>query len=99
MASFISTNGHGSCATRRYSWGVAGNLSGGSAAKENTMFDSPISRCDVVREMVVTDQTQAECAREHGCPPDRICPLCGYFSETSGISAAAAAAMGGTVAH
>lgn len=51
-----------------------------------TFFDSPISRCEAVHEMVLTDETQAECAREHGCPPDRVCPLAGYFTETSGIS-------------
>lgn len=44
-------------------------------------FDSPIARCDAVHEMVLTDETQAECAREHACPPGRICPLCGYFVE------------------
>lgn len=47
-------------------------------------FDSPIARCEAVREMVLTDETQLECAREHACPPDRICPLCGYFAEQSG---------------
>jgi hypothetical protein len=51
-----------------------------------SIFDSPIARCDAVHEMVLTDETQAECAREHTCPPDRICPLCGYFTETSGRS-------------
>jgi hypothetical protein len=50
------------------------------------MFDAPISRCDAVGELVVTDQTQAECATEHHCPPDRICPLRGYFCAVSGIS-------------
>lgn len=44
-----------------------------------SVFDSPIARCEAVREMVLTDETQAECAREHGCPAGRICPLCGYF--------------------
>lgn len=48
-------------------------------------FDSPVSRCEAVREMVLTDETQAECAREHDCPPGRICPLDGCFTETSGI--------------
>jgi len=48
-------------------------------------FDSPISRCEAVREMVLTDETQAECAREHDCPPGRICPLDGCFTEISGI--------------
>lgn len=47
-------------------------------------FDSPIARCEAVHEIVLTDETQAECAREHGCPSDRICPLCGYFVEASG---------------
>jgi len=48
-------------------------------------FDSPIARCEAARAMVLTDETQAECAREHGCPPGRVCPLCGYFTETSGV--------------
>lgn len=46
-----------------------------------SVFDSPIARCDAVREMVLTDETQAECAREHACPPGRSCPLCGYFAD------------------
>ena len=46
-------------------------------------FDSPIARCEAVREMVLTDETQAECAREHQCPTDRVCPLCGYFIEAA----------------
>ncbi|MBS1139719.1 MAG: hypothetical protein H6R13_1172 [Proteobacteria bacterium] len=49
-------------------------------------FDSPLARCEAVREMVLTDETQAECAREHDCPPGFECPLCGYFSESSGLS-------------
>lgn len=44
-------------------------------------FDSPIARCDAVHEMVLTDETQGECAREHECPTDRVCPLCGCFAE------------------
>lgn len=50
-----------------------------------SIFDSPIARCEVVREMVLTDETQAECAREHDCAPGQVCPLCEYFSETSGL--------------
>jgi hypothetical protein len=46
-------------------------------------FDSPIARCEAIREMVLTDETQAECAREHECPPGQVCPLCGYFVEES----------------
>ena len=49
-------------------------------------FDSPLARCEAVRELVLTDETQAECAREHNCPPGFKCPLCGYFTEQSGLS-------------
>jgi len=48
-----------------------------------SVFDSPIARCEAVREMVLTDATQAECAREHNCPAGRICPLCGYFVDAT----------------
>lgn len=51
-----------------------------------TCFDSPIARCEAINELVLTDETQSECALEHDCPPGRICPLCGYFTETSGIT-------------
>ncbi|BAL22986.1 hypothetical protein AZKH_0640 [Azoarcus sp. KH32C] len=51
-----------------------------------SFFDSPVGRCEVVREMVLLDETQAECAREHGCPRDCNCPLKGYFTEISGVS-------------
>jgi uncharacterized OB-fold protein len=51
-----------------------------------SFFDSPIARCEAMRQMVLTDETQAECAREHGCPPGLKCPLCGYFTESTGIS-------------
>ncbi len=51
-----------------------------------SIFDAPIARCEAVREMVLTDETQQECACEHDCPPDRQCPLHGYFTETSGIA-------------
>ena len=53
-----------------------------------SIFDSPIARCEVVREMVLTDEIQAECAREHDCAPGQPCPLGGYFSETSGVAEA-----------
>jgi hypothetical protein len=42
-------------------------------------LDSPISRCEAARAIVLTDQTQEDCAHEHDCPPNRICPLAGYF--------------------
>ena len=51
-----------------------------------SIFDSPIARCEAVREMVLTDETQAQCAREHECPADRICPLCGYFVEPGDLA-------------
>lgn len=49
-------------------------------------FDSPIARCEAVHEMVLTDQTQRQCALEHGCPPGRVCPLDGCFARLSGLS-------------
>ncbi len=50
-----------------------------------SFFDSPIGRCEQVREMVLLDETQQECAREHDCPPGRECPLKGCFTEHSGL--------------
>lgn len=51
-----------------------------------SFFDAPISPCKAVHEMVLTDQTQMQCAREHDCPPGRNCPLEGCFAEVSGIT-------------
>lgn len=48
-----------------------------------SIFDSPVARCEAVRVMVLTDDTQAECAREHECPPEMACPLKGYFVEAN----------------
>jgi hypothetical protein len=42
------------------------------------MFDSPFDACPVCREIVLLDQTQAQCAREHGCTG--ACPLEAYFT-------------------
>lgn len=50
-----------------------------------SFFDSRIGRCEKVREMVLLDETQQECAREHDCPPGRECPLEGCFTEHSGL--------------
>jgi hypothetical protein len=50
------------------------------------MFDSPVARCEIIREMVLTDETQAECACEHDCPPGRICPLARYFAEPKRVA-------------
>lgn len=57
-------------------------------AKENVMsfFDGSIGRCEAVHEMVLTDQTQRQCALEHGCPPGRECPLDGCFAQVSGLA-------------
>jgi hypothetical protein len=44
------------------------------------MFDSPIERCPVCGEMVLLDQTQCECSREHHCSKDTVCPLGKYFT-------------------
>lgn len=51
-------------------------------------FDSPVGRCEVVREMVLLDETQAECAREHGCTAGHKCPLAGCFARVSGVAEA-----------
>ena len=51
-------------------------------------FDSPIGRCEVVCEMVLLDETEQECAREHQCPKGQACPLAGQFAERSGVSSA-----------
>ena len=53
-----------------------------------TFLDSPIGRCEAEHTMVLTDQTQRECALEHGCPPGRNCPLDGCFARVSGLSEA-----------
>jgi hypothetical protein len=51
-----------------------------------TVLDSPIARCEAMHTMVLTDETQRECAREHECPPGQVCPLCNYFTDTSGLA-------------
>ena len=44
------------------------------------MFDSPIEPCPVCGEMVLLDQTQVECAREHHCSSELPCPLRRFFT-------------------
>lgn len=51
-------------------------------------IDSPIGLCEAEHTVVLTDQTQKECALEHGCPPGRNCPLDGCFARVSGITEA-----------
>jgi len=57
-----------------------------------SFFDSPLGRCTAIREMVLLDETQAECAREHACPPGQVCPLAGCFTTVSGRAPHEAAA-------
>ena len=49
-----------------------------------TFLDSPICRCELMRAMVLTDQTQQQCAVEHECPPGTVCPLGDCFAEPPG---------------
>lgn len=58
-----------------------------------SIIDSPIGRCEAIHEMVLLDETQQECACEHGCPPGFDCPLAGCFAEVSGLSDEHAAAL------
>lgn len=51
-----------------------------------SFFDAPISRCEAAQALVVTDQTQHQCALEHGCPPGRECPLGTCFARVSGVT-------------
>lgn len=62
-------------------------------------FDSPIGRCEAVREMVLLDETQRECACEHGCPPGFKCPLDGCFATVSGVSEEMAGELAARAAH
>ena len=39
------------------------------------MFDSPFEFCAVCRAYVLLDQTQRQCAHEHGCAAVAACPL------------------------
>ncbi|HRP22946.1 hypothetical protein [Thauera sp.] len=48
-------------------------------------LDAPIARCEAAHTMVLLDETQVECACEHGCPPGRNCPLQGCFAKLSGL--------------
>ena len=62
-----------------------------------SFLDSPIGRCEAERTMVLTDQTQRQCAQEHGCPPGRECPLDGCFAKRSGLYETAPAVLPGKV--
>lgn len=49
-------------------------------------LDISVSRCEAAGEMVLTDQTQEQCALEHCCPKGTKCPLDGCFAIHSGIA-------------
>lgn len=44
------------------------------------MLDSPFEFCTACRQYVLLDQTQRQCAREHGCAEPAKCPLRRYFT-------------------
>jgi hypothetical protein len=44
------------------------------------MFYSPFDVCDVCKQYVLLDQTQADCSREHHCQVAH-CPLQRFFAE------------------
>ena len=49
-------------------------------------IDISVARCETAGEMVLTDQTQHQCALEHHCPKGTKCPLDGCFAVHSGIA-------------
>lgn len=40
-------------------------------------FDVPVGRCEVMKIMVVTDQSEEECRLDNGCPAACQCSLAG----------------------
>ncbi|MGE5386484.1 MAG: hypothetical protein ACM3SV_11435 [Betaproteobacteria bacterium] len=48
-----------------------------------SFLDSPICRCELMHAMVLTDQTQRQCAEEHECPTAQRCPLGKCFAKPS----------------
>lgn len=56
-----------------------------------SIFDCPIARCEVMRTLVITDQTQKQCSRENGCDPATQCPLECCFTGHEWIDEAAPA--------
>ena len=43
------------------------------------MFNSPLQYCSECKQYVELDQTQAECAQQHGCRIER-CPIAHLFT-------------------
>jgi hypothetical protein len=59
-------------------------------------FDTPIGRCEVMQIMVVTDQTEQECALDNGCPAGSQCSLAGCLAParaSEGVPHAAARSL------
>jgi len=52
------------------------------------MFNSPLHHCPACRQYVALDQSQRECASEHGCSPEQPCPLAHLFSVRDSAAAA-----------
>jgi hypothetical protein len=50
------------------------------ATEGESVLDSPFDFCKVCREYVLLDQTQRQCAAEHGCGHRPDCPLARYFT-------------------
>jgi hypothetical protein len=46
-------------------------------------FDTVIHPCPFLGDWVRTDQTRADCAGEHCCDLQQICPLDAQFNEAS----------------
>ncbi len=43
------------------------------------MFNSPLQYCKVCKQYIALDQSQEECAKQHGCRVE-VCPYAGLFS-------------------
>lgn len=59
---------------------IYNETSEGNNARRCIVFDSPFGHCQVCGETVLLDQTPRECAREHRCRKDVVCPLEKYFT-------------------
>lgn len=49
-------------------------------------FDTVIYPCPVLGDWVRTDQTRADCSREHRCESEQGCPVEKYFVSASFMS-------------
>lgn len=44
-------------------------------------FDAIIEHCPAIGQWVRVDQTRDECARQHRCPQNRVCPIGACFAK------------------